>query len=169
MKKSISATLLTIFFLTSCAAQTKINVSKNLDQQAPPDEIAAIQLLESLLKDPKIVNKNWQGMKESFPKGCEKSLDRYDLDCPPVEGIARIAASASGHGLIELTFIHPISCGDIRSIITKRFGTAEYSSPNGCSGNWSLSKHLKTGYLRISQGKKDATKTTVQFGVEQGP
>ena len=81
MKKSISATLLTIFFLTSCAAQTKINVSKNLDQQAPPDEIAAIQLLESLLKeaDPKIVNKNWQGMKESFPKGCEKSLDRYDL------------------------------------------------------------------------------------------
>ncbi len=169
MKKSIQTAILTIFFLTSCAAQTKTDVSNEPDQQATHNESEAIQLLESLIKDPKIVKKNWQGMKESFPKGCKKSPEIYELDCPAIDGIARIAASASGNGLIELTFTPPISCSAIRSIVIKRFGAADYSSPNGCSGDWNLSKHLKTGYLRISQGKRDSTKTTIQFGVEQGP
>lgn len=169
MKKTISTAILTIFALTSCAAQNQTKTSAKELPKEPKSEIIATQLLESLLKDPKIANMTWQEMKESFPKGCKKRHDIYDLECPPIEGITRIAASASGNGLIEITFTPPVACKDIRSIVSKRFGEAEYNSPNGCSGNWNISKQLKRGYLRISQGKRETSNTTLQFGVEQGP
>ncbi len=85
-----------------------------------------------------------------------------------MNGVTRISAMASVHGMVEIAMVPPVTCDELRAVVIKRFGPAKATSTNGCSGDWDLGKYMQTGYLRISRGKKDLVKVTLQFGVEQG-
>jgi hypothetical protein len=141
-------------------------VSGTETQRHPWTAYAAI---DRLLTDPRIVEKSWNEIQRAFPEECQQMPDTTEIACPPMLGVTRISVIASGHGIVDILMAAPVTCEEIRAVVVQRFGPAKTTSTNGCSGDWDLSKYMKTGYLRISRGKKDPTKVSLQFGVEQGP
>lgn len=129
----------------------------------------AYLLVEKLLSDPRIVTRSWKEMRRAFPDGCQQVAGDTEIICPPIAGVTRISAIASGHGIVELTMTSPVTCDGVRAVVVNRFGPSTKNSINGCSADWSLGEYMKTGYLRLSKGKKDPGKVSLQFGVEQGP
>ena len=159
-----------LFQLLSCVALL-IMVQHDQASAAPTESDAGpvYQLVEGLIKDPGIVAWPWRAMQRAFPEECQQTPDTIEITCPPMDGVTRITAITSGHGTVEIAMVSPVTCDDLRAVVIKRFGPAKTTSTNGCSGDWDLGKYMKTGYLRISKGKKDSAKVTLQFGVEQGP
>ncbi|MDO9238156.1 MAG: hypothetical protein Q7U28_19240 [Aquabacterium sp.] len=130
---------------------------------AESDAGSAHQLVEGLIKDPRIVTWSWREMQRAFPEGCQKTPEAIEITCPPMNGVTRISAMSSGRGMVEIAMEPPVTCDELRAVVIKRFGSAKTTSTNGCSGDWDLGKYMKTGYLRISKGKKDPAKVTLQL------
>lgn len=182
--KSFIVTLVTSAFLAACHGQQapdsppRASVAGGAGRTASASasmgrtqggERAVYSLVEKLLSDPRIVKKPWIEMQRAFPDGCQQTPDSTEIICPPMDGVTRISAMASGHGIVELTMTSPVTCEELRAVVVNRFGPSKTTSTNGCSGDWDLSEYMATGYLRVSKGKKDPAKLSLQFGVVQGP
>lgn len=178
LMKSLIFLILSGAFLMGCHGQQigSGRASASAASEASPDQAAlsksgasAYALVEGLIKDPSIVERSWRDIKQALPEGCQQSADSTEVTCPPMDGVTWISVMASGSGIVEVVMTAPVTCEGLRSVVIKRFGSAKTTSANGCSGDWDLRRYMKTGYLRISKGKKDPGKVSLQFGVEQGP
>lgn len=169
--------LMTWLFLTACHGQqtnSVLNAANRASEEGKANVTAAssqsaYKLIDGLIKDPRIVEQPWLVMQRAFPDGCQQALNSTEVICPALAGVIRISAMASGHGIVEVGMTSPVTCDELRAVVIRRFGPAQTTSVNGCSGDWDLSQYMKSGYLRISKGKKDPSKVSLQFGVEQGP
>lgn len=181
--KSLTLLIIIGFWLTGCQAQQattsvapdnaerreEFGTGDSSTSKAPRSSLAALALVEGLIKDPRIVERSWSQIQRSLPSGCQKTDDSPDVDCPHIDGVKRISVIALGHGVVDLELTFPLTCEDLRAVVVKRFGPAKKTAANGCSGDWNLQTFMKTGYLRLSKGKKDPAKVSLQFGVDQGP
>lgn len=164
--KPLIATLIVCLCAAACNGQAK---DTNIPVKAvtlPP----ALALVDGVIATPQLLSKPWREMKAAFPGGCSQAPESPELNCPPIEGVVRISAMTGGLGLIDIVMTNPISCEEVYEVVQRRYGPGDLPNPsNKCSARWNLSKHIKTGYIRISKGKQDPSKLFLQFGVEQGP
>lgn len=138
-------------------------------QVAGATTIPAYQLVESLIKNPRFLEKPWSEMRKAYPAGCSKPDDSPDLTCPFMEGVVRLSATASGSGIVDVVFSDPVTCEGLYDVISRRFGAGQIEGGNKCAATWKLGQWVKRGHLRVSKGKKDPSKIFFQMAIEQGP
>lgn len=179
MKTHFIAVILGALFLHTSSAQTtstasmgsiapSIPAAADTAQAIEPAE-PAYQLVEGLIKDPRLLEKAWPEMRKAFPIGCNKSDDSPDVICPSINGVIRLSAITSGTGIVDAVFSNPISCDGLYEVISKRFGPGEIENGNKCASTWKLNAWVKRGHVRVSRGKKDPSKIFFQMAIEQGP
>ncbi len=130
---------------------------------------AAYRLVDGLLKTPRLLQQPWAQMRQAFPAGCSKAADAPELDCPPMEGIARISAVDSGSGMVDVVFTPAISCERLYEVIRQRIGPGRIEGGDKCVARWQLAPAVPRGHVRLSRGKRDPSRVNFQMAIEQGP
>ena len=136
---------------------------------ASGEQTAAYQLVDSLVSQPRLLAKPWPQMRKAFPAACSKGPDAPDLTCPPMAGVRRLSATASGTGMIDLVLADPVSCEQLYEVISKRLGPGNVEAGNKCTVRWSMQPEGRRVHVRLSRGKKDPGQIHFQMAMEQGP
>jgi hypothetical protein len=121
-----------------------------------------------LVRQPEALQGEWSTMARLFPAGCKPIVDSTQLDCPPISGVARIAAVVTGSGMVDIVFEPPITCERLYETIVRQRGPGEVS-PTRCGARWSLRWNGQRAELRLARSRVDPSRTFLQMAMEQGP
>lgn len=126
-----------------------------------------IDLIESITRNPVILEKKWPTLKDIFPK-CKKSLNDVALSCEQIEGVREITLIEGPTGSSTIEFISPATCEEIYAAVTKNLGKGSFNG-DYCDVEWNLKRFKKGLSATLYNSPRDHSRIFFMIGFEQGP